>query len=495
MKKSLKVAVVGSGFGGLAIANRLQAQGFQVTIFEKQSKVGGHAYQLKKKGYTFDMGPSLITATQIIDNIFKTAGFNREDYLKYILLDPYYRIYFYDKSFIDYNGDSESMKSQIAKYNQQDADNYDKFIKYSENLYKIVIEEGMGSEPFLSFGDFLKAAPRIISTRSMISCYTNVKRYFNDFRTRFMFSFHPLFIGGSPFNSPSLYLMIPYLEKVGGVWFTKGGMYSLVTALESIFIKNGGEVKTNTEVKKIVTKNKVVTGVKTEKGFEEFDLVVSNAHFAHTYLDLLDEKDLKKWKPENVKKKKYSMSCYLAYIGVKKKYPELKHHTLILSERYKELIDDIFDKKILPDDFSMYLHVPSLTDSTMAPKGCESMYVLIPTANLDADINWDEEKNKFTKKVLNFLENEFGLKDFQKNIEVLEIFTPKDFEIKRNNFIGSAWGVQPTLFQSANFRPHNRSEDIKNLYLVGASTHPGAGVPGVLLTAETTEKIILKDHA
>jgi phytoene desaturase len=191
---------------------------------------------------------------------------------------------------------------------------------------------------------------------------------------------------------------------------------------------------------------------------------------------------------------KYSMSCYLAYIGTKKQYPELMHHTLILSERYKGLIDDIFENNVLADDFSMYLHVPTKTDSLMAPEGCESMYVLIPTPNLKADVDWKVEKDRFTKKVLDFLENDFGMKDLQKNIDFLEVFTPMDFLSDRNNYLGSAWGVQPTLFQSANFRPHNRSEDVGNLYLVGASTHPGAGVPGVLLTAETTEKLIVKDH-
>lgn len=488
------VAIIGSGFGGLALAVRLQGRGYKVTIYEKQEKVGGHAYQLKKDGYTFDMGPSLITATEIIDDVFKSTGEEREKYLEYIPLDPYYRIYFHDKTFIDYNGDSDAMKSQLAKFNKDDAKAYDKFMEYSSKLYKIVISDRMGSQPFLSMKDFFKAAPKIISTKSMLSCYTNVKFFFKDFRSRFIFSFHPLFIGGSPFNSPSLYLMIPYLEKVGGVWFTEGGMYSLIEALEKVFKKHGGIVKTSTEVHRIIIEDGKAVGVKTKNGEEKFDLVVSNAHFAHTYKDLIEQDKLTKWKKDNVNKMKYSMSCYLAYIGTKKQYPELMHHTLILSERYKGLIDDIFENKILADDFSMYLHVPTKTDSSMAPEGCESMYVLIPTPNLKADVDWKVAKNRFTRRVLNFLENDFGMKDLQKNIDFLEVFTPMDFLSERNNYLGSAWGVQPTLFQSANFRPHNRSEDVENLYLVGASTHPGAGVPGVLLTAETTEKLIMKDH-
>ncbi|MCA9380497.1 phytoene desaturase, partial [Candidatus Dojkabacteria bacterium] len=275
---------------------------------------------------------------------------------------------------------------------------------------------------------------------------------------------------------------------------TKGGMYSLVEAFEKVFKKHGGIVKTSAEVHKIIVEDGKAVGVVTKLGEEKFDLIVSNAHFAHTYKDLLNQEDLSKWKKNSVNKMKYSMSCYLAYIGTKKKYPALKHHTLILSERYKELINDIFENKILADDFSMYLHVPSKTDSSMAPEGCESMYVLIPTPNLEGEVDWKVQKETFTKKILDFLEYDFGMKDLQKNIDFLEVFTPWDFLSERNNYLGSAWGVQPTLFQSANFRPHNRSEDIENLYLVGASTHPGAGVPGVLLTAETTEKLIVKDH-
>lgn len=491
--KTLKVAIIGSGFGGLALANRLQGNGFQVTIFEKQNKVGGHAYQKIINGYTFDMGPSLITAPEIIDEVFTIAGFNRKEFLKYIPLSPYYRIYFHDKTYIDYSGNSDKMKEQICAFSSHDAIAYDRFMKYSESLYNIVIRDGLGSQPFLSMADFFRAAPKIIRTKAFLPCYQNVSFYFKDFRTRFMFSFHPLFIGGSPFNSPSLYLMIPYLEKIGGVWFTNGGMYSVVKAFEKIFLLNNGTIKTGTEVLSILTKDKKAIGVETTKGKEMFDLVVSNGHFAHTYMDLLKSTNLMKWNKQNVLKMKYSMSCYLLYLGVKKKYPQLKHHTLILSDRYKELIKDIFNRKVLAEDFSMYLHVPSITDPTMAPKGCESMYVLIPTPNLEGRVDWKIEKDRFTNKVIDFLENDFGLSNLRDNIEVQETYTPYDFKNDRNNYLGSAWGVQPTLFQSANFRPHNKSEDIENLYLVGASTHPGAGVPGVLLTAKTTEKIIRKD--
>lgn len=489
-----KVAIIGSGFGGLSLAIRLQSKGYKVTIFEKQEKVGGHAYQLKKNGYTFDLGPSLITAPSIIRSIFDAAGEKMEDHLDLMRLDPFYRIYFADGTYFDYSGDPEKMKSEIAKFSEEDAANYDKFMELTSLLYKYVITDGLGSKPFLTMKDFITAAPKLLSTGSILPTYTQTSRYFKHPNIRFVFSFHPLFIGGNPFNAPALYLMIPYLEREEGVWFSKGGMYSLVEAFKNLFEAKGGVIKTSTEVKRIETEDRKVTGVITDKSEEGFDLVVSNAHIYHTYKDLLNGTKRKRWNDKKLKKSKYSMSSFLLYLGVKKQYPELKHHTLILSERYKDLVNEIFANKELPDDFSMYLHAPTKSDPTMAPDGCESMYVLIPTPNLSANIDWKKMKFPYADKIIDFLEKDFGLTDLRKNIEVMEIFTPEDFKDKRNSYLGSAWGLQPVLTQSANFRAHNRSEDVENLYIVGASTHPGAGVPGVMLTAETTAKLIYKDH-
>ncbi len=476
----------------MATAIRLQSKGFDVTVFEKNDLIGGHAYQLQKSGYTFDMGPSLITAPEIINKVFNCADEKLEDYLDLIYLDPFYRIYFHDKSFIDYSADSDDMKTQLAKFSQRDADNYDSFIAYVKQLYKAVIEDELGSSPF-KVKTLLTFLPEALRLKALNPCYNVVSRFFQHPNNRFTFSFHPLFIGGSPFRSPSVYLMIPYLEKSGGVWFTKGGMYSLVKAFEKLFLKLGGKIKTGCEVSEIVIKDNKAAGVRVGDDFYESDIVVSNAHFAHTYLDLIHEENRKKWTDRRVKKLDYSMSTFLIYLGVKKQYPQLKHHTLILSERYKELVKDIFDRKVLPEDFSMYLHVPSRTDQNMAPPGSESMYILIPVPNLKADINWQIKAGQYADKILKFLEEDFGLTDLRANIEVKEIFTPEDFKTRRNNYLGSAWGVEPRLTQTAIFRPSNKSGDIKNLYLVGASTHPGAGVPGVLLSAEVTEKVILSD--
>ena len=487
-----KINIVGSGFGGLSAAVRLQARGFEVNLFEKNEMVGGHAYQLKREGYTFDMGPSLVTAPDIIQSIFQSAGKDMHDYLEMIYLDPFYRIYFHDGSMIDYTADSDKMRAQMAAFNPEDGANYDRFIAHVKKLYKAVILDGMGSQSF-DLRTMLQFLPRALKLKALNSAYSLVSKYFKDPRNRFTFSFHPLFIGGSPFRSPAVYLMIPYLEKEGGVWFTRGGMYSVVKALESVFLELGGRIHTNTEVSKIVVENRKARGIVANGEFHESDAVISNAHFAHTYMNLIEEKQRRKWKDRKVKNVTYGMSCFLMYMGVRKQYPKLLHHTLILSERYKELVKDIFDRKILAEDFSMYLHVPSRTDASMAPEGCESMYVLIPVPNLEADIDWEDRKQAYADKILAFLEEEFGMDGLREHLEVLELFTPKDFEGQRNNYLGSAWGVEPRFTQTASFRPRNRSEDIEGLYLVGASTHPGAGVPGVMLTAEVAEKEVIRD--
>ncbi len=487
-----KIVIIGSGFGGLAAAIRLQAKGMHVTLIEKNAKVGGHASQLVKDGYTFDMGPSIITAPDLIQRLFECAGARMEDALDLVKLDPFYRIYFHDGTHLDYTDDSGQMKQQMAQFSTADAENYDRFMAHTRQLYDAVITDGLGATAF-DLPTMLGFLPRALRLRALMPAYDFVKRYFEDPRHRFTFSFHPLFIGGNPFRAPAVYLMIPYLEKTGGVWFCKGGMYSLVRALEGLFKQLGGVIETDTEAEQIVVENQRATGVIANGRLYEADAVISNADLIHTYGELIESEHRRKWSGKRLRKTQYSMSAFLLYLGVRKKYPKLKHHTLILSERYKGLVTDIFDTKVLPDDFSMYLHIPSQTDPSMAPEGCESLYVLIPVPNLQSGINWEKTKAAYTRKVLRYLEDDFGLTDLKSSIQVLETFTPADFETQRNNHLGSAWGVEPKLTQTAYFRPHNRSEDIEKLYFVGASTHPGAGVPGVLLTAETTVKLVAKD--
>ena len=488
-----RAVIVGSGFGGLALAIRLQAAGLQVTLLEKREKIGGRAYQLKDQGYTFDMGPSLITAPHIIESVFQAAGRKLSDYVELMPLDPYYRIYFHDGTQIDYVGDPDRMKAQMATFNAGDAERFDDFMKKARPIYDSVIGDRLGSKSFGDLKTMLGFIPDLIRLEAFLPVTMLVNRYFKDFRHRFLYSFHPLFVGGNPFYTPAVYLMIPYLERRGGVWFSRGGMYSLVEAMGNLFTELGGEIRTEHEVTRIGTDaQRRVTHVEAGGSRFEADLVVSNGDVGHTYRDLVDASARKKWTDRKVEKLDYAMSCLLLYLGTKKQYPALEHHTLILTERYKELIADIFDRKIVPDDFSMYLHVPTRSDPSMAPEGCESMYVLVPVANLRGGQDWEKLREPFAHKVIDFLE-EWGMEGLRENLEVLHIMDPTDFRDDLNSLHGNAFAIVPKFMQTAYFRPHNRSEDVKGLYLVGAGTHPGAGVPGVFLSAETTYGCIAKD--
>ena len=485
--------VIGSGFGGLAVANRLASRGMQVTVLEKRDKVGGRAYQFTQGGYTFDMGPSLITAPEIIEDVFRAAGRSLSDYTSLIPLDPFYRVYFHDGTSIDYSGDAEAMKEQMRQFNERDADRYDAFMAAASKVYDAVITEKLGARPFDTIKSMVDFVPRAMRLGAWKPMSLFASTFFRDFRHRFLFSFHPLFLGGNPFRSPAVYAMIPFLEKKQGVWFTPGGMYSLVQAFERLLIDQGATIETGTEVSRIDIRNGKAVGVTAGGKHYPADIVVSNSDVGHLYRDLVPAENRSKWSDSKVARTSYTMSCFLLYLGVKGTYPQLKHHTLILTKRYKELLRDIFDKKVLPDDFSMYLHVPTRTDPGMAPEGCESIYVLVPVANLLSGIDWKEEATPFADRILAYLE-QWGMSELRDRIEVMKIFTPDDFESQLNSLYGNAFGVEPKLTQTAWFRPHNRSEDVSNLYLVGAGTHPGAGVPGVLLSAEATEYCICADH-
>ncbi len=487
-----RAVVVGSGFGGLAAAARLRAAGLDVTVIEKRDKIGGRAYQLVDRGWVFDMGPSLITAPHVLDSIFRAAGRRLTDYVDLVPLDPYYRVFFHDGTSIDYVGDPERMKEQMARFNAGDAARFDAFMNRLRPIFDAVVGDRLGSKPFDTLGSMLRFLPRVAKLRAWMPVTTFVNRWFRDFRHRFLYSFHPLFVGGNPFTTPSVYLMIPYLEREGGVWFSRGGMYSVVEALGRLVHELGGVIRTGEEVLEIVVENGRTTGVRTAAGLYPADIVVSNADPGHTYGALVGQEHRTRWTDGRLDRTHWSMSCFLLYLGTRRQYPQLAHHTLVLSERYRELLHDIFERKILPDDFSMYLHVPTRTDPDMAPPGCESMYVLVPVANQASGLDWEEIKDEFASRIVDFLEA-WGLPDLRAQIEVMHSFTPADFERDLNATLGNAFAIEPRITQTAWLRPHNRSEDVEGLYLVGAGTHPGAGVPGVLMSAETTYGCIAED--
>jgi len=498
-----RAVVIGSGFGGLTAAVRLQASGISTTLIEQRNQLGGRAGQIIDSGYTFDTGPSLITAPPLLEDIFHCAGKRLEDYVTLVPLDPFYRVWFHDGTYLDYRSDLAQMKASMAQFDQRDAERLEQFFTKLQPIYEAVITEGLGARPFDSLGKMIGFVPRVLNLGAWMPVSQFVRQYFRNWRHQFLYSFHPLFLGGNPFRAPSIFLMIPFLEKEGGVWYAKGGMYSLVRGLGQLFQDIGGEIRLNTTALQIEVENRsstrpratgiqVIDRTENVKSRIAADIVVSNADVGHTYGHLLAKEKRQRWTDSRLKRIQQSMSCFLLYFGVKKKYPQLSHHTIILGPRYKGLVQDIFDRKILADDFSMYLHVPSRTEPEMAPPEGESIYILVPVPNLYSDTDWGATTELMTNRVIDALEK-WGLEDLRASIEVHHVFTPNEFESEYNSTAGNAFGIEPRITQTAWFRPHNRSEDIEGLYLVGAGTHPGAGVPGVVLSASATMHAIRED--
>ena len=489
-----KVIVIGAGIGGLAIGIRLQSRGYDVTIVEKNNIIGGHASRFTESGYTFDMGPTFLTALEVIDSLFKVVNKKVEDLLDLSSLDPFFRIFFKDNTSFDYSGDAEKMKIQMARFNQRDAGLYDDFLKNSKKIYDEIIGKGYGSLPFSNLSSMIKFLPKAIKLKLFKSNYGLTSSYFDDYRHRFIFSFHPLFIGGNPFRTSSIYSMMPYVEQSIGMWFVKNGMYNFINTLQNIFTDLGGKIITSFPVSKILINSKKVIGVMSDSNKMLADIVISNSDVSYTYSQLIDTEKSNRWNKDRIINSKYANSNFLIFLGVKKKYPKLLHHNIIFSQNYKDTMTDIFDKNILPQNFPIYINVSSITDPSMAPENCESIYISTPVPNLKSNIDWNEFSRSFTNQIINYLETDFDLVGLRSNIVVEKVFSPLDFSQKRNSYLGSPWGLEPIIFQSAYFRPHNKSEEYENLNFVGAGTHPGASIPGVLMSAEATEKCIIKDN-
>lgn len=487
-----RVVIIGAGFGGLSLGIRLQAAGLDVTIIDKQAYPGGQAQPLRQGGYRFDMGPSLLTAPELIEELFQIAGRERQAYLSWEKLEPFYRVYFWDDTYIDYTDDPERMKAQLARFSHHDARSYKAFMERSKAFYQAVIAEGLGRRPF-TLRELLKFLPRAIRLEALRSSYSLAAKFFKDERSRFIFSFHPLFIGGDPFRAPAVYQMIPYLEKAGGVWYVRGGMHGLARGLARLFTDIGGQLLLQTEAQRIKIRNGRVVAVQTPAGDLPADMVVSNADFFHTYFRLLEPEALSSIVRWRLRQYQYGMSAFLIYAGLSRTYPEvLPHHTIVLGPRYRGLVKDIFRRKVLPSDFSLYLHAPSRTDSIWAPPGAESLYILSPVANLRSGISWSDAARRYQEAILTSLQERL-LDGLQGAVQTVSVYTPEDFLRDRNCTWGSPWGIEPRLIQTANLRPPNKSYWVKGLYLVGTNTHPGAGVPGVILSAAATAQVILQD--
>lgn len=486
----MKILVIGCGFGGLAAAIRLQARGHQVTIVDRRDKPGGRAYVYEQDGFRFDAGPTIITAPWLIRDLFTLGDRPIEDYVKLVPLDPYYNVRFEDGSVFRYTGDRADLLEQVRRFNPEDVPGYERFYQASQ----LVFEKGLPlmTQPFLSPVDMLKVAPDMVALQSFKSVAGFVNQYLQDARLRQVFSFHPLLIGGNPFQSTSVYAMIHKLEQEGGIWFALGGTGALVQGLVRLFQDLGGTLCLNTEVSeiKIDPESRRATGIQTVTGETmAAEAIVSNGDVAMTYLKLIPERFRRRWRDGAVKSMRYSMSLFVLYFGTDRRYEDLAHHEILMGPRYRDWIEDIFDRKILPPDFALYLHRPTATDQSLAPEGCDCFYALAPVPNLAGTVDWQTEAKSYRNAIVHYLEQQY-LPDLSKHLVTEHYITPLTFRDELNSYLGSAFSVQPTLFQSAYFRPHNRSEDIANLYFAGAGTHPGAGIPGVLSSGKIVADLI-----
>ena len=489
---SKKIIIIGSGFGGLGAAVRLAARGHQVEIYEKRDKLGGRAYVYDINGFKFDGGPTVITAPFMFDDLFALAGRKREDFIDFVPVNPFYRIFNHDARQFDYNNDSEFILKEIEHWSPSDKEGYQKLIATTKPIFEKGFIE-LADKPFLHVSDMLKVAPDLVRLQSYKSVYQYVAQFVKDPFLRMVFTFHPLLVGGNPFETTSIYAMIHYLERHWGVFYAMGGTGAIVNALGKLFTELGGKIHLNAAVEEIlVGDDRKVTGIRLQDGSTHLaDDIVSNADVAWTYRNLIPARYRKVNTNAHYDRLRYSMSLFVIYFGTKRRYLDsrLAHHNIILGPRYRGLLNDIFHKKVLAEDFSLYLHMPTITDPTIAPEGCKSFYVLSPVPHLESNVDWRVMAPIYKDKILAFIEENY-LPDLRENIIAEYTIDPLHFEGVLNSFRGAAFSVEPILTQSAWFRPHNRSEDFDNLYFVGAGTHPGAGLPGVLSSSIIAENLI-----
>lgn len=484
------VVVIGSGFGGLAAAVRMRAMGYPVIVLEATEQPGGRASVFLKDGFSFDAGPTVITAPYLFHELFELVGRDWRDYYELMPVDPFYRIEFHDGSRFDYVGEEERLLDQIRALSPQDVDGYLKMAEHSRRIFEVGYEQ-LADVPFSQLSDMLKVIPDMMKLGNYRTVYGLVSQYIKDERLRQVFTFQPLLVGGNPFQTTSIYMLIHWLERKWGVYFPKGGTTSLVKALVKLLEELEVEVRLNSPVDYIeVDGQGKAVAVHTESGERiACQMVVSNADPSFVYKNLIDPKHRRKHTDRAVKRVKPSMGLFVGYFGTKKTYPDLAHHTIVLGPRYKELLEDIFNRHVLADDFSLYMHAPTRSDADLAPPGHEGFYVLSPVPNNRSGVDWESYQDEYLDKILSYLDERYvpGLKE---NLVTKFCVTPNYFEYKMRTVDGAGFGPEPKLSQSAYFRYHNKSEDVDGLYFVGAGTHPGAGLPGVLCTAKVLERLV-----
>jgi phytoene desaturase len=491
--KVVTAAVIGAGFGGIALAIRLQSAGIKTVLYEKRDRPGGRAYVYEQDGFTFDAGPTVITDPDCLRELWALSGRRLEDYVSLLPVDPFYRLSWEDGFTFDYADDQDAIDRQIAAKSSADVAGYRRFLEYSQAVYREGYEK-LGTVPFLNFWQMVKVAPQLLRLESHRSVYSKVAQFIQDDQLRQAFSFHSLLVGGNPFATSSIYALIHALERKGGVWFARGGTGALVSSMVKLFEDLGGEVQLNAEIDRIVVRDGRADGVILRDGeSRDFDMVASNGDVMHTYRHLMRGTARGAAASAALERKRWSMSLFVIYFGLRREHRELKHHTVLFGPRYRELISEIFGTDGLAQDFSLYLHAPSVTDGSLAPPGMSAYYVLSPVPHLGtAAIDWEAEGPRYRDRILGYLE-ERVIPGLRQDLVTVRHFTPHDFRDELNAHVGSAFSVEPILTQSAWFRPHNRDDRIPNLYVVGAGTHPGAGIPGVVGSAKATAGLMIRD--
>ncbi|TPV95357.1 MAG: phytoene desaturase [Myxococcales bacterium FL481] len=488
-RRGKRALVIGAGLGGLAAAMRLSVRGYDVEVVERLDTPGGRASVIRDSGYVFDCGPTVITAPFLLEELWQLAGLDFHQDVDLRPVTPFYRVYFDDGQHFDYEGDTDRMREQIAALHPPDAAGYDAFLEASRRIFDIGFTK-LAHAPFHRASRMLRIVPSMIRLRSHESVYGLVSRYVKHPKTRQVLSFHPLLVGGNPFSTTSVYSLIAHLERKWGVHFAMGGTGAIVSALVDRLRERGVRFRFDTTVRKIAVENRRVTGLELEDGQRlPADVVVSNADAAWTIRHLLAPADRPSWTDRRVEKSRYSMSLFVWYFGTRRQYPNLPHHSIVLGPRYRGLLRDIFNKKVLAEDFSLYLHRPTATDPSLAPAGSDAFYVLSPVPHLDAGIDWRRAAEPYRQRIQAHLERTL-MPGLSQSIEVSHTLDPQGFRDNLLSYKGAAFSFEPVLRQSAYFRPHNRFGDVQGLYLVGAGTHPGAGVPGVLSSARVLDEVV-----
>lgn len=489
-----QAVVVGAGFGGIASALRLRALGYRVTLIDRAARLGGRAQVFNINGFTYDAGPTVITAPFLFDELFSLFGEDLHDYVELQPLDPWYRIVFFDGKSFDYGGTLERTLNEIDKFDPRDRRGYLRLLDMSRKIFDVGFME-LSSKPFHNFTDMIAQVPRLLRLRSYRTVYQMVSHYIRNPYLRQVFSIHPLLVGGSPIDTTSIYLLIHYLEHRWGIHYAMGGMGAMVDALGSLMQRQDIDVQLNTTVETISIADGHVNGVILEGGrFAPADVAVMNADPPYVYTHMLPKEFDGGRTARRTKRMTYSMGLFVLFFGTDRRYANIAHHTIWMGPRFKRLLNDIFHRQLLADDFSLYLHRPTATDERMAPDGCDAFYVLSPVPNLQSGIDWRAVGDAYRDRILKTLEDHL-LPGLTRHTVHSFYMTPLDFQRNYLSLWGSGFSIAPLFQQSAWFRFHNKDTRTDNLYFVGAGTHPGAGVPGVLSSAKVLQNAISADIA